>query len=317
MNDYPPEIHQQAARWAIRLAEAPLDDEQELAFQHWLAQDSRHRHALEQAGMLWHELGSLSAEQKKGLQPQPLVKLPTRRPHRATQWKIAALLLLGFSLGTTWISDGIITLRSDYHADHQVKQVTLPDGSQVDMDAGSAIALAYTPQERRVTLLQGSAWFTVAPTNAQEKRPFLVDAASGTTQALGTQFIVQNTSQITTVGVVEHSVQVTANGQTLRLDEEQAARYTEQGLTRLPGWNSRERGDWRRGLLIFDQQPLAIVIARINQYRSGTIVIPSSALRQRQVSGIFSLNELDNALQTMTAELGAKTVALPGVTILY
>ncbi|MEL0579622.1 FecR family protein [Pectobacterium punjabense] len=317
MNDYPPEIHQQAARWAIRLAEAPLDDEQELAFQHWLAQDSRHRHALEQAGMLWHELGSLSAEQKKVLQPQPLVKLPTRRPHRATQWKIAALLLLGFSLGTTWISDGIITLRSDYHADHQVKQVTLPDGSQVDMDAGSAIALTYTPQERRVTLLQGSAWFTVAPTNAQEKRPFLVDAASGTTQALGTQFIVQNTSQITTVGVVEHSVQVSANGQTLRLDEEQAARYTEQGLTRLPGWNSRERGDWRRGLLIFDQQPLAIVIARINQYRSGTIVIPSSALRQRQVSGIFSLNELDNALQTMTAELGAKTVTLPGVTILY
>ncbi|WP_338659536.1 FecR family protein [Pectobacterium araliae] len=317
MNDYPPEIHQQAARWAIRLAEAPLEDEQELIFQHWLAQDPRHHHALEQAGMLWHGLGSLSTEQKKVLQPLPLATLPSRRVNRATQWKIAALLLLGFSLGTTWISDGIITLRSDYHADRQVKQVTLPDGSQVDMDAGSAIALAYTAQERRVTLLQGSAWFTVAPTTTQEKRPFLVEAASGTTQALGTQFIVQNSSQITTVGVVEHSVQVAASGQALRLDEEQAARYTEQGITRLPGWNSRERGDWRRGLLIFDQQPLAIVIARINQYRSGTIVIPRSALRQRQVSGIFSLNELDNALQTMATELGAKTVSLPGVTILY
>ncbi|ACX87598.1 DUF4880 domain-containing protein [Pectobacterium parmentieri] len=317
MNDYPPEIHQQAARWAIRLAEAPLDDEQELTFQRWLAQDPRHRHALEQAGMLWHELGSLSAEQKQVLQPQPVAQLPVRRVNRVTQWKIAALLLLGFSLGTTWISDGIITLRSDYHADHQVKQVTLPDGSLVDMDAGSAIVLAYTSQERRVTLLQGSAWFTVAPTNAQEKRPFLVEAASGTTQALGTQFIVQNTPQTTTVGVVEHSVQVTTSGQTLQLDEEQAARYTKQGVTRLPGWNSRERGDWRRGLLIFDQQPLAIVIARINQYRSGTIVIPNSALRQRQVSGMFSLNELDGALQTMAVELGAKTVSLPGITILY
>ncbi|WCG84576.1 FecR family protein [Pectobacterium sp. A5351] len=317
MNDYPPEIHQQAARWAIRLAEAPLDDEQELTFQRWLTQDPRHRHALEQAGRLWHGLGSLSAEQQQMLQPQPPATLPSRRVNRATQWKIAALLLLGFSIGTTWLSDGILMLRSDYRADHQVKQVTLPDGSQVDMDAGSAIALAYTPQERRVTLLQGSAWFTVAPTTAQEKRPFLVDAASGTTQALGTQFIVQNASQTTTVGVVEHSVQVTVNGQTLRLDEQQAARYTEQGMTRLPGWNSRERGDWRRGLLIFDQQPLAIVIARINQYRTGTIVIPSSTLRQRQVSGIFSLSELDGALQTITSELGAKTVSLPGVTVLY
>ncbi|KHT36821.1 FecR family protein [Pectobacterium carotovorum] len=317
MNDYPPEIQQQAARWAIRLAEAPLDDEQELTFQHWLAQDPRHHHALEQAGMLWHGLGSLSAEQRQVLQPQPPATLPLRRVNRMTQWKIAALLLLGFSLGATWISDGILMLRSDYHAAHQVKHVTLPDGSEVDMDAGSAISLAYTSQERRVTLLQGSAWFTVAPTTTQEKRPFLVDAASGTTQALGTQFIVQNSSQTTTVGVVEHSVQVMANGQTLRLDEQQAARYTEQGMTRLPGWNSRERGDWRRGLLIFDQQPLAIVIARINQYRAGTIVIPTSALRQRQVSGIFSLNELDGALQTIATELGAKTVSLPGVTVLY
>ncbi|TAI96308.1 FecR family protein [Pectobacterium versatile] len=317
MNDYPPEIQQQAARWAIRLAEAPLDDEQELTFQHWLAQDPHHRHALEQAGTLWHGLGSLSAEQKQVLQPQPPATLPVRRVNRMTQWKIAALLLLGFSLGTTWISEGILMLRSDYHAAHQVKHVTLPDGSEVDMDAGSAISLAYTSQERRVTLLQGSAWFTVAPTTTQEKRPFLVDAASGTTQALGTQFIVQNSSQTTTVGVVEHSVQVTANGETLRLDEQQAARYTEQGMTRLPGWNSRERGDWRRGLLIFDQQPLAIVIARINQYRAGTIVIPTSALRQRQVSGIFSLNELDGALQTIATELGAKTVSLPGVTLLY
>ncbi|KHT28501.1 FecR family protein [Pectobacterium carotovorum] len=317
MNDYPPEIQQQAARWAIRLAEAPLDDEQELTFQHWLAQDPRHHHALEQAGMLWHGLGSLSAEQRQVLQPQPPATFLIRRVNRAIQWKIAALLLLGFSLGATWISDGILMLRSDYHAAHQVKHVTLPDGSEVDMDAGSAISLAYTSQERRVTLLQGSAWFTVAPTTTQEKRPFLVDAASGTTQALGTQFIVQNSSQTTTVGVVEHSVQVTTNGQTLRLDEQQAARYTEQGMTRLPGWNSRERGDWRRGLLIFDQQPLAIVIARINQYRSGTIVIPTSALRQRQVSGIFSLNELDGALQTIATELGAKTVSLPGVTVLY
>ncbi|WP_409159368.1 FecR family protein [Pectobacterium sp. B2J-2] len=317
MNDYPPEIHQQAARWAIRLAEAPLDDEQELTFQCWLAQDPRHRHALEQAERLWHGLGSLSVEQRQVLQPQPPATLPSRRVNRATQWKIAALLLLGFSIGTTWLSDGILILHSDYRADHQVKQVTLPDGSQVDMDAGSAIALDYSPQERRVTLLQGTVWFTVAPTNTQEKRPFLVDAASGTTQALGTQFIVQNSSQTTTVGVVEHSVQVTANGQTLRLDEQQAARYTEQGMTRLLDWNSRARGDWRRGLLIFDQQPLASVIARINQYRTGTIVIPSSTLRQRQVSGIFSLNELDGALQTITTELGAKTVSLPGVTVLY
>ncbi|MEH2920065.1 FecR domain-containing protein [Samsonia erythrinae] len=315
MNDYPADIRQQAARWAVRLAEAPLDEEQEQAFQHWLAQDPRHHHALEQAGMLWHSLGSLNTEQQQVL--LPLRQRLTPHVHRATQWKIAAILLLAVTIGTAWISDALLMLRSDYRAGHQVKHVTLPDGSQVDMDAGSAITLAYTPYERRVKLLQGTVWFTVTPTNPRETRPFLVDAASGTTRALGTQFIVQNSSPLTTVGVLEHRVEVTAGGKTLRLDEEQAARYSEQGITRVPGWKRREHDDWRRGLLVFHQQPLAVVIARLNRYRSDTIVIPSSALRQRRVSGIFSLHALDSALQTMSAELGAKVISLPGVTILY
>ncbi|PWC18317.1 iron dicitrate transport regulator FecR [Brenneria roseae subsp. roseae] len=311
MKDYPPEIRQQAALWAIRLAEAPLEDEQEQAFQHWLQQDPRHTLALQQAGTLWQELGSLSTEQKQALQPRVT---PIKR---FAHWRIAALLLLGLSVGTAWFSDGFLMLRADYRAENQVRSVTLPDGSQVEMDAGSAIAIAYNQHERRIKLLQGNAWFTAAPVNTLEPRPFLVDAASGTTQALGTQFIIQNTPQVTTVGVIEHSVQVTANGQTLRLDEQQAARYTPHGVTRDPDWNSRDSSDWKRGQLVFNQQPLSDVVDRINRYHTGTVIVSGTALRQSQVSGIFSLNELDSALKTITAELGAKTVTLPGVTILY
>lgn len=311
MKDYPPEMRQQSALWAVRLAEAPLEDDQEHAFQHWLQQDPRHTSALQQAETLWLALGTLTPAQKQSFQPQVV---PIKR---FAPWRIAALLALGISVGAAWFSDGWLMLSSDYRAEHQVRHVTLPDGSRVDMDAGSAISLAYNQHERRVKLLQGNAWFTAAPVSASEPRPFMVEAASGITQALGTQFLIQSAEQSTTVGVAEHSVQVTVNEQTLKLDEQQAARYTHQGVTRLSNWDSRNSSDWKRGLLIFNQQPLSDVVARISRYHRGTVVISGTTLRQSKVSGIFYLNELDGALNTITTELGAKTITLPGVTILY
>ncbi|MFC3396088.1 FecR family protein [Brenneria rubrifaciens] len=311
MKDYPPEIRQQAAFWAVRLAESPLGDKQEQALQQWLRQDPRHQFVLQQTRQLWQELGSLSAEQKQAFQPAVTPK------KRVAYWRVAALLLLGLSFATAWLSDGFLMLRADYRAEHQVRHVTLPDGSRVDLDAGSAIALDYSSGQRRVKLLQGNARFSAAPVDAQEKRPFLVAAAAGTTQALGTQFIIQNTPKMTTVGVIEHRVQVTAGGQTLTLDEQQAAGYNPQGMVRLSDWNSATDGDWTRGLLIFEQRPLSEVINRINRYHDKVLIVSGKPLRQRKVSGIFSLSGLDDALKIITAELGAKTLSLPGVTILY
>ncbi|MEC5344550.1 FecR domain-containing protein [Brenneria populi] len=311
MKDYPPEIRQQAALWAVRLTESPQESEQDQALRNWLRQDPRHAFALQQAQKLWQNLGSLNEQQK-----QPL-RAPAFKSKRALRWRIAALLLLGLCGGTAWLSDGLLLLQADYRAEHQVRRVTLPDGSNVDMDAGSAIALDYDRTVRRVKLLQGTAWFSPAPVGEREKRPFLVDASTGTTQAMGTQFMIQNSTDTTTVGVIEHSVEVTAGEQSLRLQERQAARYDRQGLTRIADWNTQDSGDWRRGLLIFKQQPLADVVARINRYHSGTVIVAGETLRQRRVSGIFSLTDLDSALSAIRAELGAKEARLPGVILLY
>ncbi|MCG8157646.1 FecR domain-containing protein [Brenneria goodwinii] len=311
MKDYPPEIRQQAALWAVRLAESPQESGRDRALRHWLRQDPRHALALRQAQSLWQGLGSLSEEQKRQLQPL------THKPARMVRWRIAALLVLGLSFATAWLPDGLLLLQADYRAGNQVRSITLPDGSKVDMDAGSAIALDYSQDVRRVKLLQGNVWFSPSPVNGQEKRPFQVEAASGITQAMGTQFMIQNTPEMTTVGVIEHSVKVAVGEQSLLLHERQAASYSQLKLARLNNWNSQDSGDWQRGLLIFKQQPLTEVIARINRYHSGTVIVTGEKLRQSQVSGIFSLSELDSALNTISTELGAKEVRLPGVTLLY
>lgn len=311
MNDHPPEIHQQASLWAIRLSEAPLSDAQRQAFTDWLAADPRHPGALRQAQALWQGLGALSDEQKQQLAP----RVAPRRT--ATYWRLAAAVTLTLGLGAVWLPDAQLAWRADYLAGHGVKHITLPDGSHADMDAGSAIAVSYSATERRIDLLRGNVWFTVAPTDAQEPRPFRVAANQGVTQALGTQFIVDRQAEETTVSVAQHSVSVQMGEQNLTVQEQQRVRYSATGIERLTALNPQDSADWRSGWLAFNRQPLQQVVARMNRYRSDRIIVTGAALQQRPLTGVFAIARLDDALDTISKDLGARRLSLPGVTLLY
>jgi transmembrane sensor len=126
------------------------------------------------------------------------------------------------------------------------------------------------------------------------------------------------------VGVLQHSVAVSlltppvqgAAQQTL--EEGQSARYSAQeGVQKLPGFDLNAATSWRRGVLVFDRQPLAHVIEQLNRYRPGQIVLANPALASRQVSGVFRLEMLDSALHTLTQELHVQRVELAGVSLVY
>src|SRR5690606_20213445 len=66
--------------------------------------------------------------------------------------------------------------------------VHLPDGSRVEIHPGGEIAERFTPGERRVSLLRGEAYFTVAK---NPDRPFVVEANGVAVHAVGTAFNVR------------------------------------------------------------------------------------------------------------------------------
>ncbi|MGY2437227.1 hypothetical protein ACW4FQ_29230, partial [Escherichia coli] len=74
---------------------------------------------------------------------------------------------------------------------------------------------------------------------------------------------------------------------------------------------------WQRGLLVFDRQPLGQVIEQLNRYRPGYILIGSDAIAQREVSGVFRLDALDDALATLTREMQLRQRELMGVSLIY
>ncbi|MBC7210881.1 MAG: siderophore-interacting protein, partial [Pseudomonas sp.] len=84
-----------------------------------------------------------------------------------------------------------------------------------------------------------------------------------------------------------------------------------------PGHDLRRATDWQRGVLAFERQPLAEVVARLNRYRAGQLVVASDALARREVSGVFHLDQLGTAPVVLGEELKARLIELPGVAVLY
>jgi transmembrane sensor len=69
---------------------------------------------------------------------------------------------------------------------------------------------------------------------------------------------------------------------------------------------------WRRRVLIFDGRPLAEVIAEINRYRPGEIILTNQQLATRKVQARISLNQLGDVAALIHDAYGVKVTDLPG-----
>src|SRR3546814_17597567 len=90
----------------------------------------------------------------------------------------------------------------------------LADGSSIELGSDSALSVALGNRQRVVTLYKGEAFFTVA---ADAGRPFVVQAAGGSTQALGTAFNIKTVEGRAIVTVTEHAVLVAARSEERRV----------------------------------------------------------------------------------------------------
>jgi len=328
----PPEqaIREQAAEWAVLLDAGGLSPAQTQALAEWRERDPRHARALAFAQATWSDLGRLGHLDEPQVTPAALPGVPRpvagRRRRSRLRWvasTAAALLVAVFVVDRG--PEIVLRLNADYVTGRgEIRQVSLPDGSKVDLDSGTAISLAYSDSERRVRLLSGDAVFEAAPMAGKETRPFVVEYAGATTRALGTRFVVGGEGQGGWVGMLEHATRVSlleapASGVAERvLEEGKSLRYDpQQGIRPWPEQDPRRASAWQRGLLIFEREPLAQVAEQINRYRGGHVVITDAALARREVSGMFRLDNLDQALVMLTDELKVKRVDLPGLTLIY
>lgn len=140
----------------------------------------------------------------------------------------------------------------------------LPDGSRIALDALGRAELRYYAGRREVSLLAGTAFFSVASDAA---RPFVVEARGARVTVVGTRFeVAVDDDGALRVAVEEGHVQVQAPGAARHdLHAGDALRWSpDAGVERAPARG--EVAPWRKGWLDFRDVPLSEAVQRLARY---------------------------------------------------
>ena len=311
--DLPSEINSTAALWAIKMAQNKLTAEDELQFQLWINESVLHFEAYYRACELWSLTESMPKNPAVITMKSAAVATKTGQHYR--WWSMAAAVVFCV------LSVGFLHYQTAEIADYQVKigeimHISLPDGSQVDLDSGTQLTLAFNDNFRQVNLLAGRAYFTAVPVSKLEPRPFRVAAKEGIIQALGTEFLVDSRDKQVDVSVYQHSVKVhLLSGQEVIVSAGDTTHYR-QKIWPVTSFENNNSIAWRQGQIIFHQRVLSDVIAEINRYRDKPVFLLGEQSGQR-ISGVFQVKSIESALSNLALTQNLSIHEMPFFTIIY
>lgn len=296
-------ITEAAAQWCMRLHEPDCTRQEREAFAVWL--NANPLHALEYEAML--EIWGVSEHLAR---PAPaaarVVALPAA-PRRRTWQRFAVaaavtLLALPVAAYSGWQLGWVPNAHERYSADASARTVTLPDGSQVELNLGSQLTFSNYKDQRRVTLGKGEAFFKVSH---DASHPFLVQAAEGQVRVTGTQFNVWMYEDQVRVTLLEGSVLVTSNkrlsGDGLRLEPGIQARYKAGDYAAQINPTAAVSSElaWRNGKLVLDNLALADALPLINRYLDSPLSLADSATGKLRIGGVFNTRQIDRLVSSL------------------
>ncbi|SDO87308.1 FecR family protein [Rhodoferax sp. OV413] len=313
MSAHPPQTldaaTEAAVGWLVTLHSGNMSRAEQHGFDAWLQASPQHRDAWER---LAAPLGMLLTPARKAANTVGIGSLlGDTLAHAESRIRQRRRLLRG-ALAVGGVATAVALVAERYtplaqiHADlrtgtGQRSNFTLPDGSQITLDARSAADIDFRPGHRRVTLRQGALIAQATPTQAVHA-PFVVATAHGQVRALGTRFVVRKEAQHSYVGMLEHSVEITAaDGQRRELVEGCSARFGVGGITAVLDAPDAASA-WQHGMLEVHDQPLGEVVQALRAYRPGILRVAPEATALR-VYGSYALDDTDRALAALAETL--------------
>lgn len=303
-----------AREWVIVLASGHTSPQSVAAVKAWLAEAEEHRQAFDAERQLWQEL-HLFEQVLAQAEPQPQCRpvQPRRAWKPAKRWAFALPVMAALGVALFFAPDIMLHLRADYltHAG-EVATYTLPDGTSLALDAQSAVALHFSPTERRVELLAGRLWVDV---QHQDTRPFRVVAADGVTQDVGTAFFVGQDKNRVDIAVTQGRVLVGKQDAAMQTDLQvgQAAHYLRGGaVMRDPAVDPEDIAAWRYGELVIRNQSVADALRLIARYRRGPTWVWANTAGMDRVDAVLRNDHPDDAILSLINGRGLKLTHLPG-----
>lgn len=294
-----PAVARRASQWMARLWSDDVTDADHEACAAWRAEHPEHERA-------WSRLQGLDGKLQSV--PREAARRALHDSGRAgNRRRMVQLLGLGlFSLaGLQWLrgtEQWQRTLARHSTGTGEVRELSLPDGTQVVMAPGTAFDIEFTHHQRHLLLRSGRILVTTAIDPAV--RPFRVLSRQGSVRALGTRFTVDQGDGVSHVVVYECAVEIRpdkAQALPVRVPAGQGASFS---VERVEAAGAARDSDiaWTRGVLVAVDMRLDAVLTELSAYRRGVLWC-DPAVAGLVVTGVFSLQNTDRALENLASAL--------------
>ena len=192
----------------------------------------------------------------------------------------------------------------------QTKTVTLPDNSEVILNAASKLTFNEKKwADKRALTLEGEAYFKV-----QKGQTFNVNTTSGVVTVLGTQFNVKERKNYFEVNCYEGLVSVTYNNKTIKLPPGKTFRVINGTIENVEDFNV-QNPSWIQQESSFNKIPLNQVIAELERQYDIKIKI-KDVDTSKLFTGSFTHTDQEIALQAITIPLQL-SYKIKGNTIIF
>ncbi|VVD79655.1 FecR family protein [Pandoraea anhela] len=293
----------------LQATDVDTDADTQAAWRHWHDADARH-------ALAWQRLVDFGAHLRT-IPPlvahNTLVRARVPQPHQGRRRALGLLVVAG-ATGAVWSvgdSNAMRAWRADLSTGvGERRTVQLADGTLLALNTDTAVDVHFSQDVRRLRLVRGEIAVSTGADADHGHRPFFVDTAQGSLQALGTRFTVRQHENSATVAVLEGAVRVVpanalgaANGGAI-LTAGQGANFDATTV--------RSRFDdaaiasaaaaWTQGMLVVHAMPLGDFLTELGRYRRGHLGCAPEVAGLR-VSGIYPVDDTDRVLDMLARAL--------------
>lgn len=291
--DYAPQsqatcIEQQAAEWLEQRAFGRWTESDAAALDVWLQDSIDHQVAFYRLEFSWDRTARLSALRSDS----------ARKPEaRSRDWMGRAKLIAAAIVVAALCAGGAFEYAfapqgATYATDVGGRKIlTLPDGTQIELNTNTSIRLAADDTGRKVWLTKGEAFFQVRHDAAH---PFTVMVGDHVITDLGTKFVVRRQPDGMTVSLIEGSARLEAAGPDanarptdLKPGDVARATHTSVSVSHAQIAKLETALGWRHGVLIFHETPLAAAAAEFNRYNRKQLILSDPSIAKLTIDGTF------------------------------
>lgn len=308
-------IEREAHDWVVRFASGEATPADLRDGKRWCERDPAHAAAFAKASRLWDKLSPDIFDERRRSPPAPaVIELLTRRSvlGGAVAASAAGYLLVRPPL-QLWPS--LAERTADYRTETgEQRNITVAARVSIEMNTQTSIAIGRPAEESdRIELISGEALIATAPAASKS---LVVISGAGRVTATDARFNIWNSGRSIYVTCLDGNVAVECRTAVTSLQAGQQIVYDQAGLGRIAAIDPDTVMAWRAGKLIFHATPLNDVVAEINRYRPGRIILMNAGLGARLFSANFYIRNVDSVVGQIERVFGATATSLPGGIVL-